>query len=434
MSDHSASESSATPGPPAPGTTKRRPIPRKGHTKSRGGCSSCKRRKVKCDEVSPECGPCLRLGLECEYQPKQRRSRAEPSTSVSRPLRTTPAMFDVNDMNFFRHFLFEAYPPLPIDGFSVWQDVSRLSHEYDFLLHSMLAIGASHLGLVSSSSYEKVALKHRVTAITSLNEHLSNPNLSTHDAEAAFGAMLNLTFQAAYMADGLVDFLTMVRGCFLIGMHSLPNIEMSKFKTLARSSYIVKVQELVRVSTSDNRLNSIIAEEFCDSTRQIGPMCKSVPELRYLAHMQKIASLAVTDPAQSVHELSFFYEGLVELTSQDFSAFIDPENHVSQLVIMHMLVLDYVISRKTVSEESAKYCRNAGFNNGYDCRKGMSEIWIDQMLEQLPLEYQKYAEWPVNFVRGLSYSFEQDHDVWRPFLLNNGAATMPSERGTISTI
>lgn len=129
MSDHSASESSATPGPPASGTTKRRPIPRKGHTKSRGGCSSCKRRKVKCDEVSPECGPCLRLGLECEYQPKQRRSRAEPSTSVSRPLRTTPAMFDVNDINFFRHFLFEAYPPLPIDGFSVWQDVSRLSHE-----------------------------------------------------------------------------------------------------------------------------------------------------------------------------------------------------------------------------------------------------------------------------------------------------------------
>lgn len=88
-------------------------------------------------------------------------------------------------------------------------------------------------------------------------------------------------------------------------MHSLPNIEMSKFKTLARSSYIVKVQELVRVSTSDNRLNSIIAEEFCDSTRQIGPMCKSVPELRYLAHMQKIASLAVTDPAQSMPNALF---------------------------------------------------------------------------------------------------------------------------------
>lgn len=101
---------------------------------------------------------------------------------------------------------------------------------------------------------------------------------------------------------------------------------------------------------------------------------------------------------------------------------------------MHMLVLDYVISRKTVSEESAKYDRTEGSNKGYDCRKGMSEIWIDQMLERLPLEYQKYAEWPVNFVRGLNYSFEQDHDVWRPFLLNNGTATMPSERGTLSTI
>jgi hypothetical protein len=38
-------------------------------------------------------------------------------------------MFDVNDLSFFRHFLFEAYPPLPIDGFAVWQQASQLSHQ-----------------------------------------------------------------------------------------------------------------------------------------------------------------------------------------------------------------------------------------------------------------------------------------------------------------
>jgi hypothetical protein len=38
-------------------------------------------------------------------------------------------MFDTDDLNFFRHFLFEAYPTLPIDGFSVWQQASQLSHE-----------------------------------------------------------------------------------------------------------------------------------------------------------------------------------------------------------------------------------------------------------------------------------------------------------------
>lgn len=108
--------------------TKRRPIPRKGHTKSRAGCSSCKRRRVKCDLTTPECGACERLGLECEYLNKTRHGSQNSAVVISQPLRTDPVMFDYNDLNFFRHFLFEAYPPLPIDGFTVWQMASQRSH------------------------------------------------------------------------------------------------------------------------------------------------------------------------------------------------------------------------------------------------------------------------------------------------------------------
>lgn len=106
----------------------------------------------------------------------------------------------------------------------MWQPLTA-DGQYDFLLHSMLALGASHLSLVSPSGYEKAALKHRVTAIKTLNEHLSKPNLSIPEADAAFGAMLNLTFQAAYMADGLVDFLTMIRGCTKSFTHHLSETE-----------------------------------------------------------------------------------------------------------------------------------------------------------------------------------------------------------------
>lgn len=343
-------------------------------------------------------------------------------------------MFDADDLNFFRHFLFEAYPSLPIDGFAAWQDASRLSHEYEFLLHAMLGLGASHLSLLSPADYGKSALKHRVTAIQSLNEHLSKPNLSQADSDAAFGAMLALTFQAAYMADGLVDFFTMVRGCFLIGNHLIPDMDRSIFKSLARVAYVNKVREIVQYSTSDHFLDSIIAEEFCNSTRQLEPLCKSVPELEYVAHMQRIAQLAATDPAESFRELSFFYDGLGDLSSQDFASFIDPENHVSQLVIMHMLVLDYVMSRKTILVEPFTTSGRPGSTKGHDTRKGMSKIWIEQMLVRLPLDLHKYAEWPVSFVRGLSYSFKKDDEVWRPFLLSNGQATLTSNHGTVSMV
>lgn len=241
MSDKSTGDSPATSSGQSSSVVvaKRKPIPRKGHTKSRAGCVVCKRRRVKCDEASPECGQCRRLGLECEYLNKKKPASPPESTSLARPLRTAPATFDIDDMRFFRHFLFEAYPPLPIDGGPVWHQVSQLIYEvspqalwrrisssflqYDFLLHAFLAIGASHLNLLSSADYEKAALKHRVLAIKSLNEHLSKSEMSIPDAEAAFGATLALTFQSAYMPDGLPDFLTMVRGCTssLLGLPDL---------------------------------------------------------------------------------------------------------------------------------------------------------------------------------------------------------------------
>ena len=80
-------------------------------------------------------------------------------------------------------------------------------------MHAMLGLGASHISILSTADYGKAALKHRVAAIKALNEHLSKPDLSMHEAEAAFGAIIALTFQSAYMPEGLMDFLTMVRGC-----------------------------------------------------------------------------------------------------------------------------------------------------------------------------------------------------------------------------
>jgi hypothetical protein len=59
----SRSESLQPPPPPQP----RKPIPRKGHTKSRRGCYNCKRRRIKCNERHPDCNHCIKAGLQCEY-------------------------------------------------------------------------------------------------------------------------------------------------------------------------------------------------------------------------------------------------------------------------------------------------------------------------------------------------------------------------------
>ena len=85
--------------------------------------------------------------------------------------------------------------------------------QYEFLVHAMLGLGASHLGLLDQKGHAKEALNHRVLAIRSLNEHIAKGTLSTADGDAAFAAMLALTFQSGYMSDGMTDFFAMVRGC-----------------------------------------------------------------------------------------------------------------------------------------------------------------------------------------------------------------------------
>lgn len=116
-----------------PRKVRRRPIPRKGHTKSRNGCYNCKRRKIKCQENTPECFNCKRVGLPCEYPGSNRMVVA--STSPTYALQTNPTTFNLDDMRFFQHFLITAYPPLPIDGDEAWRDVAAISHEVSQTRH-----------------------------------------------------------------------------------------------------------------------------------------------------------------------------------------------------------------------------------------------------------------------------------------------------------
>ena len=115
-------------------TLRRRPIPSKGHTKSRKGCLNCKRRRVKCPETQPECESCVRLGLRCQWpKPKivaveQDSMMASVTSGPSPGLTITPLSFTMDDLRFFHHFLLTAYPSLPIDGEAVWREVACLSH------------------------------------------------------------------------------------------------------------------------------------------------------------------------------------------------------------------------------------------------------------------------------------------------------------------
>lgn len=123
------------------------------------------------------------------------------------------------------------------------------------------------------------------------------------------------------------------------------------------------------------------------------------------------------------YEHSFLYDKFGELTSEEFASFMDPGNHVSRLIILHLLALEFVMSRNEVETGDKQRLRNDIQREGYDCRKNMAMTWIIKMLASLPQQYHTYAGWLANFVRGLPSWTNDSDEIWQPFLSKRGTAT-----------
>lgn len=69
---------------------------RKYHSKSKKGCVSCKKRRVKCDESKPMCSNCVRIKLDCGYldesdrAPKRKQSDADAFIWLPQTQQATP--------------------------------------------------------------------------------------------------------------------------------------------------------------------------------------------------------------------------------------------------------------------------------------------------------------------------------------------------------
>ena len=170
------------------------------------------------------------------------------------------------------------------------------SLQYDYLVHAMLGLAASHLGLCSEGEYSTQALSHRVIAINSLNKSLSRPCSSKAEGDARFAALMALTFQASYMADGMVDFLCMSRGCHFVAMTAMLNFEESLFRSFSHDGHINTVKAMLETAGNDLSHQEDMIDSFLKSLRAIMPLCGSTLELKFLTMTDAILREARTAP------------------------------------------------------------------------------------------------------------------------------------------
>ena len=173
--------------------------------RSKTGCTTCRKRKKKCDETKPFCLSCQKNNIHCEgYKPveiwksgKERAAEGEHVASGSRGRRLTtgaqarkrsldikfelpPLMEGVEndlDRDLLQHFVSRASAVLTLHGDQSTNPFTKIllpmALQHEGLMHSVLCLAASHMYSVSpSQEYEDRQAFHRGKALQLLKHDL----------------------------------------------------------------------------------------------------------------------------------------------------------------------------------------------------------------------------------------------------------------------
>ncbi|KAG4419972.1 hypothetical protein IFR04_006912 [Cadophora malorum] len=174
---------------------------RRPHRKTKTGCLTCKKRKIKCDETRPECGNCIKHTLECVYA----LSKVQvTSTSLS------DGAHDLNlvDLEFLHNYCTSTALTLHRDPPTIrlWSiTVPEFGFIHDYVMHGILALSALHLGYCHPE--RKEFCTRQATLHHKLGLEKATPALSAFSEENATAMYLfsALTCLYTYMTIGQTD-------------------------------------------------------------------------------------------------------------------------------------------------------------------------------------------------------------------------------------
>lgn len=170
--------------------------------------------------------------------------------------------------------------------------------QYEFLANAILGLAAQHLTLFRGGDYSIQALDLRVAAINGLNEALSQPCLTSTDADARYAAIIALTYQSAYMPDAMMEFIMMMRGWMFIQTKLVPDLELSMFRDFTREAFVGSMRQHVEYQL--NVKGEIALDDFLASLNVVRSLCQGTAEIKYLSALERLGRLAKQSPMEGM--------------------------------------------------------------------------------------------------------------------------------------
>ncbi|KAH6642175.1 hypothetical protein C7974DRAFT_96632 [Boeremia exigua] len=196
-------------------------VSKKPHRKSRGGCSTCKRKKVKCDEGQPICGYCSLRKMSCDYLPELISASPASTATFNTPSdQTSDEEIDFNntavpifsclmpaipassglmsdsDIELLHHYKTFTWQTITVRDdeavVSLHRDsIPRLSLSHSHLMYALLSIAASHNNMLAPSKQSKqLALVHRQQTFAEYSKALQNITAENYESVLVTGMLL----------------------------------------------------------------------------------------------------------------------------------------------------------------------------------------------------------------------------------------------------
>ncbi|KAI0383420.1 hypothetical protein F5Y04DRAFT_251272 [Hypomontagnella monticulosa] len=271
------------------------------HTKSKSGCTTCKHRRVKCDEGKPQCANCLRRMAECVYVVAKRKSRsstAEPNPPIiehtSGPQSEmgcsgdgdigggdgggrqspTEAHYDANhllDLRLMHHYTAYAAEALAGAGSPIGAghlasklkfDLPQAASQHQFLMDAILYVAMVHLGSSNPTSIDSLPIYiYRDRALRSLRRVVPDTSPETIRAtRAATFLLAGVSFPASRITKQtdlwITDWMTLALGQRNFSAFqrypSLLHVENDSQSPSSTPSAMIPIDILEAITNSDN--------------------------------------------------------------------------------------------------------------------------------------------------------------------------------------
>jgi hypothetical protein len=283
-----------------------------------------------------------------------------------------------------------AYPHLPAGNDSIWQmQIPQIAHGQKYLMHALLGLSASHLHRVDpKASYHETAVSHRGHAIVGLNHAIANLTSSTpaHETDAMLAAVYSLCFQASYMEDGLVDFMTMVRGCALITEQIRSSGATTSF-WLKDDAYLAQLEPGV---SNLPPIDRDILNTGLQSLTRVSQILSSRTDMAFFMALKRTLTACLTSTRDGFVEFVTIYAVWFKETSAGFAELIDPTNDTAKVLLCYFTALQMLMAPVSMPmHQPPRRVRDTST----DLLK-VTFVWARKLIDAVSLKYGVYLAWP----------------------------------------